>query len=331
MKRALIICLFVLISEKSVGFATPYFPPLQPMDAPTESPNNSSNITSNSDPFTNASTNVPTLRQNPNTNITTTQAPDYSNISKIEQSLFGNSFENQNISIRLSKIEKKLFNTTYPNANSNKRIDNIISNCDQASKYPNISKNVLSDLESKVFGQKYPQNGPARRIERLEQQVFGAIQSGDLNARYDTLRMAVKAYNDNKYANNDIAPATRGFGRGISIGMGGRGMQGMGGSFGNPFMSGRMTGFTPPIGIQNDPFFDDNNNFGSSSFGNNNYGNNAYNNNPTSYYNPRKSAFRTIGSDDSGSSSSYRDNHGGYYEGSGNRNTQTGVGVTILD
>lgn len=314
MKRALIVCLFLLISGKSAMAATPYFPPLQPMDTPSEILNNRSNITSNPDPF---------VKTPPSeTNITTNPTPNnYSNISKLEQTLFNRTFAEQNITIRLSRLEKKLFNTTYPNANSNKRIDNIISNCNQAMKYPNISKNVLSDLEEKVFGQKFPQNGPVRRIERLEQQVFGAVQSGDINARYDTLRMAVKAYNDNKYANTDSTAMPRRTVRNVGLGTRGWGS--------NTFMGGRMTGFTPPINPFADPFLDNNNNFGSSSFENNDYNNSNYT--PNAYYNPRKSAYRTIGSGGYGNSNSYSDSLGRTYQGSRNTNTQTGVGVTILD
>lgn len=318
MKRALFVCLLLLISGKSAMAATPYFPPLQPMDAPSEPPNNSSNITSNPDPFVNTPPSE--------TNITTNPTPNnYSNISKLEQTLFNQTFAEQNISIRLSRLEKKLFNTTYPNANNNKRIDNLISNCNQAMKYPNISKNVLSDLEEKSFGQKFPQNGPVKRIERLEQQVFGAVQNGDINARYDTLRMAVKAYNDNKYANADPTQIPRRTIR--NVGLGTRGWSS------NPFMGGSMTGCTPPINPFADPFFDDNNNFGSSGLDNNAY-NNGYNNsnyNQNSYYNPRKSAYRTIGSGGSGTSNSYSDSWGRSYQGSQNTNAQTGVGVTILD
>lgn len=314
MKRALIICLFLLNSGNFSFAATPYFPPLQPMDAPTEAINNSSNITSNPNAFVNTPSSE--------TNITTNPTPNnYSNIGKIEQTLFNRSFEGQNISIRLSRLEKKLFNTTYPNANSNKRIDNIISNCNQANKYPNISKNVLSDLEEKAFGQKYPQNGPVRRIERLEQQVFGAVQSGDINARYDTLRMAIKAYNNNKYANADYTPIPRKTSR--NIGLGTRGWSS------NPFIGGQMTGFTPQINPFSDPFFDDNNNFGSSAFDNSGYNNSNYN--PNAYYNPRKSAYRTIGSGGYGSSNNIRTNNGGYYDYTGGGNVNTGVGVTILD
>ena len=49
----------------------------------------------------------------------------------------------------------------------------------------------LNRLEKRVFNRVYADDLPANRISRLEEQVFGTIQSGDLNDRYGMLKRAV--------------------------------------------------------------------------------------------------------------------------------------------
>lgn len=286
MKRALILCLFMLLSAASAECATSMFPPLQPLQSlqPDGGVNalqnySSNNATSVSDPFVNSS----------NTN--------YSNIIPIEQSLFGRSFQNQSISARLSRIEKTLFTTTYPNSSDAQRIDNIILNFNQINRYPNISKNELSRMESNILSQKFPQNGSERRIERLEQQVFGAVQSGDLTARYEALKKASKSYNRNNMDYNNLAQG----GQGMQSVQGG--WRGIANCLSNSFWGGSMTGFTPPIS----PYYTYNS-------GNNNY------NNYNAYSNPYLSG--------SGMYKGYRSNHG--YSDSFH-DYSSGAGVTILD
>lgn len=218
MKRALLIaCLFLLISESSAN-SVPFFPPLQPIDRSAAVQDCNNNITSAPDPFV------------------TPSSFNLSALSRIEQSLFGRSFVSQNVSSRLSRIEKTLFNTTYPNSSAAQRIDNVISNFNQLNKYPNISKNTLSKIENKVFSQTFPQNSPDRRIERLEQQMFGAVQSGDITSRYQNLITASKKFNPDTVINSYYPmPA------------GGPKLRNVLGNLGNTMLGGSMTGFTPPI------------------------------------------------------------------------------------
>lgn len=214
MKCTLILALFLMLGSLKGNCATTLFPPLQPVEGLRDYNNN---ITSLADPFANA----------PNTS--------YPDINRVEQSLYGRTFESQNIAFRLSRIEKTLFSTTYPTSSSGQRIDNIISNFNQINKYPNISQGELSKLENRIFSQSFSSNNPERRIERLEQQVFGAVQSGDLVSRYEALRMAAKSYNANR--NNIYNPN--------SIAQGG--WKGIAANIGNAMLGGTMTGFTPPI------------------------------------------------------------------------------------
>lgn len=226
----------------------------------------------------------------------------YPDISNIENSLYGRTFEMQNISTRLSRIEKTLFTTTYPSANNLQRIDNIISNFNQINKYPNISRNILSRMENKVFSQTFQQNTPERRVERLEQQVFGAVQSGDVQTRYENLLTAVKDYsNINQNSTDSYNPAN------IANG----GWKGLVGMLGSSLLGGSMTGFTPPI----------------TPYGNS-YG---YN---TPYMNNGMNSMNTYGNifpqrpQGSGIYKGYRSNTG-YYD--SYNDFGTGTGVTILD
>jgi len=283
MKRVLILCLFLYLSTTAGKCATTLFPPLQPIitnqaNNPTDYNNNlTNNVTSLADPYANS------------------QSPNYSDISKIENSLFGQTYSNQNITIRLSRIEKNLFSTTYPNSTTSQRIENVILNFNQINKYPNISQSVLSRIESKVFNQNFPQNSAKRRIERLEEKMFGAIQSGDLDSRYDTLKVAAKNYNNfNKEAYNpnvyNPAPIQRGW-------------KGLGGMLGG----GTMTGFTPPI----TPFY-------------NNYGYNSSTYDTGYGYNP----YTGIGIGGNGIYRGTRTNTG-YSDNF--QDFSSGAGVTILD
>jgi len=216
MKRALILMLFLFLSTISTKAATTLFPPLQPIGGNAFAPQSGSynNVTNLPNPFTVQ----PNLK--------------YPDVTKIEQTLFGNTYTKQDITIRLSRIERSMFSATYPGASVDQRVQNIIMNFNQINQNPNISQNVLSRIEAKVLNQKFPQNSAQRRIERLEEQVFGAVQSGDLDTRYQNLLTASKKFNN--LAQNSIVPST--------------GWRGIVQNLGNSFVGGGyVTGVTPPI------------------------------------------------------------------------------------
>lgn len=275
MKRAfLILVLFLSAGELSAQCA-PFFPPLQPIGTAVPVENYGNSITSAADSFVTPA----------NFNI--------SAVNRIEQSLFGRSFANQNVASRLSRIEKSMFNATYPTAPATQRLDNIISNFNQLNKYPNISRNTLSKIESKVFSQTFPQNNTERRIERLEEQVFGAVQSGDMTARYKNLISASKGFNADNVINNYFPAPARG-----------PKLRNFLGNLGN--LGGNMTGCTPPI----DPYSD--------------YGCNNQANSPFAAFGPGSG---------SGIYRGYGNNNGpfGYSYGESFNNYGSGAGVHILD
>lgn len=282
MKRALLILVLLLSAGELSANCAPFFPPFQPIG------HNSASVSDYTNNITNAAD--PTVMPS-NFNVAV--------VNRIEQSLFGRSFGNQNVASRLSRIEKSLFNTTYPSAPVTQRLDNVISNFNQLNKYPNISRNNLSKMEAKVFGQSFPQNSTDRRIERLEQQMFGAVQGGEMIARYKNLLTASKNFNaDNIISSYYPAP------------LGAPRLRNVLGNFNN--MGGNMTGCTPPI----DPNCDYDNDFAS----NGNMGGNA--------------PFASFGGGGgSGIYRGYGTSNGpfGYSSGESFNNYGSGAGVHILD
>ena len=59
-----------------------------------------------------------------------------------------------------------------------------------------VSNNIkgLSKIENQVFFQSYEYDTPIKRIERLEQKIFGACQNGELEDRVNLLKNASKSY-----------------------------------------------------------------------------------------------------------------------------------------
>lgn len=231
MKRAIIILLLLLFSEMQGICETEFYPQEQlPEMQSYNEPNQVDSSMNQNSSFTNLSSysNVNNMGNTTSGNM---------NLSKIEYTLFGSTFENQNIGLRLERIEKSLFNKTYPKAPLGQRIDTIISNFNQINKMPNISRNDLNRLEAKAFSQNFAQLNPDKRVERLEEKMFGAAQSGDLKTRLENLKTAAK-YNNGQSVNN-ILP------------VGKTGWRGVASNIGNAFGGGTMTGLTPPIGPYN--------------------------------------------------------------------------------
>lgn len=286
MKKALIMCLFVLLGANVGQCSTTYFPPLQPIGGAAPIVDNS--LASLQDPLTGASLPGPSV--------------SYPKINEVERSLYGQMFTTQDILIRLSRIEKSLFSTTYPNSTLAQRVDNIIMNFNQINQYPNISKAELSKIEAKVFGRNYAQNDTPVRIERLEQELLGAVQNGEMESRYETVKVAASNYNSQP-ADFYQTPLAQN-----SIGGNPRHWKGILGTLGSVFFgTGALTGFSPPL----DPFYN-----------NTAYGGNGYDN------------FANLGGSGLGGNPGY-----GMY--SGNRTNRgysdqyksygTGSRVTILD
>jgi len=308
MKRAMILCLFWAMSLNAGECATNWFPPLQPIGG-----NNNNGVTSVADPDAKS----PYLAD---------ANANYPKINQIERSLYGQNYIKQDILKRLARIEKSLFSTSYPSLALSQRVDNIIMNFNQMNEMPNLTSNTLSDIEAKVLKKCYVKNKVESRIERLEQKIFGATQSGDLSARLETLKAAAQnysqeqdmtAYNQNPFPDTQIR------------------RRGLLGTLSNMLNGGgTMTGFTPMI----DPFSNYNNTFSNNGYNNfstmgpqnlySTMGNqNGYNNfsnmrNPNGY-------FSNMGSPSGNNNYSGTPTSRRYYNGSSSSNS--GCRVTILD
>ena len=145
-------------------------------------------------------------------------------------------------------VPTRIYNTTYPNKyyrpygyqpNSNKLRS---YNHDRHLRHNNNfiqTKSVFSDinaLEKYTLNRNYNKESDLQRLQRLEMQAFGAIQSGDINSRYDNVRNAILSRPQNNYKSS------------------------LWRNIGNYF-SGQMTGYTPSFDFNNDPFFSSNSNF----------------------------------------------------------------------
>ena len=108
--------------------------------------------------------------------------------------------------------------------------------------FANQNRNI-SRLENKIFSRTFDTDTPEERVTRLEEEMFGAAQSGDLQKRVATLKKAsskiaaqapVYSYGYSGYDNYYTPPIVSG-----------SGWKSMLHSFGNYMMGGVPTGITP--------------------------------------------------------------------------------------
>lgn len=226
----------------------------------------------------------------------------YPKITQLEFNLFKRTYEKETIYNRLIRIENRIFRRNFNNMPLASRVDNIMANIDPGIMY-NISTRELASLEAKVLGRTYPNDDTESRITRLEKEMLGAMQGGNLTQRFNTVKTASKHYNSypELAQSQGVYPAYKGTspyynntgnwsGTRTNRGVGGLVQNLLGTIFGD-FSAGNMTGFTPPI---YDPY--------------NQYG-----------------AFTNPGM---GQQNYYMGNHGGYID---NRNIGSGSSVRILD
>ena len=161
----------------------------------------------------------------------------FNRISQTEQTILGQTYENQRVDLRLERLEKNVFNRTYPRLSYEQRLNNIIINYRN-----NNAISGLNKLEQKVFGEIYNSDTDESRISRLEQEVMGTVQSGNLVSRYKNLQKIVPTYyHSNRVVNHSAGlPVMR-------TGGGWRGLAGSFANFLNSYSTGYPTGYTPQI------------------------------------------------------------------------------------
>lgn len=181
-------------------------------------------------------------------------------------------------------------------ASNNYRITSPIKTSYQTSTIPNkAGMRELSNMEQNMFGRSFTNETQAQRVSRLEREIFGMNQPGDLNSRFDNLRAGYRGYRHpaqcqtSSYQKpNYIYPPNY---YQTPIIQSGGGLRGFFNNLGNFMMGGTPTGLSPQI----NPSYGFDDDFYTSS---------------------------------SGYSKGFTSNRGyGYH----NTNTGGGVGVTILD
>jgi len=123
-----------------------------------------------------------------------TLTENYPKITQLETYMFKRTYERENIYKRLSRLEYKIFNTEFPNMPLASRVENILTNVDSGIMF-NISEKELAKIEFKTFGRNFPNDDTESRITRLEKEILGAMQGGNLRERFDTIQTASKHYN----------------------------------------------------------------------------------------------------------------------------------------
>jgi len=131
------------------------------------------------------------------------EAPmSYPKISEAEKTILGRTYESQDLDSRLDRLEHSVFKKTYPKMSYEQRVNNLLKNYSNNNQNMNNSMLDLSKIEQGVFKRSFDMDDPQKRIERIEERMFGAAQSGDINKRYETLKRASKNYSRNNSAYN---------------------------------------------------------------------------------------------------------------------------------
>ncbi len=168
----------------------------------------------------------------------------YPKITQVESILFRRTYERENIYSRLSRIESKLFRRQFSNMPLASRMDNILANIDEGQIY-GISSREISKLESKILGRTFEYEDSDSRITRLEKEMLGAMQQGNLKQRFSVVKTAAKHYNafPQQYARNSAFTPNTYYAPRQKAGLVTKLVDFLAGGMG----MGTMTGFTPPI------------------------------------------------------------------------------------
>ncbi len=233
-------------------------------------------------------------------NIGNYQYDNYPKVTQLEQLVFGQTYLGEDIVNRISRLESRVFNRVSQNMDLSQRVDILSAQISPASIY-NIPENQLAAMEMKLFNRVYGNDDPETRVIRLEKEMLGAVQQGDLKERFNVVAQAAKHYNafpaqDYNYNGNSnallpqyLANANTGTGKGNIF----KNILSM-------MAGGALTGFTPPISdpygycsspYMNTPYGLNRNTWGQQQNlfpGSNGAGFNNYNQSNTGYYNYNK-------------------------------------------
>ena len=137
-----------------------------------------------------------------------TNIANYPRVSALEQDIFNATYDNDDVAVRLERLEKKLFGKPNTSMDLSERTDRLEAVID-----PDYSSNAvkpndriqltLSALEQQILGHTYNRDSTEKRIKRLEEDVLGASQNGNIEDRLMTLEKALNS-SEPQYSSNAI-------------------------------------------------------------------------------------------------------------------------------
>lgn len=83
---------------------------------------------------------------------------NYNKLADVEMSMYGRTFQNQGINVRLNRLEQSVFNKTYPNSTVEQRINNLIVNYNNNTNLTPVNnsnsklRNIINSVSSNFFG-----------------------------------------------------------------------------------------------------------------------------------------------------------------------------------
>lgn len=107
---------------------------------------------------------------------------NYPMVTKIEQNIFHQTFEGEDIYQRLSRLERSLYKKSFDNEALSDRVDRLSAQAN-ISDFPAFLLADIERLERQNLSRTYPEEAPESRLERIEYQLLGAAQSGDYEER----------------------------------------------------------------------------------------------------------------------------------------------------
>ena len=127
-------------------------------------------------------------------------------LGRIENIIWGFEYSKDSAQKRLDRIEKNVFGEITNNLSSEKRIEKIVKAIGiesyEDSKKPayELAQNEVAQvnypqidtLEYQIFKSTYQKENIYKRLDRLEKEIFGSPQDGDLALRTDRLKAYIK-------------------------------------------------------------------------------------------------------------------------------------------
>ncbi len=127
-------------------------------------------------------------------------------ISKMESTIWGFTYEKDDISKRLSRIEKNVFGKTNQGLKKEDRVKKLnevlgletsedkikLAQQGYEKEAEDVSYPQIDQLEYQTFQETFERENIYKRLERLEKKIFGSKQEGTLSLRTDRLKAYIQ-------------------------------------------------------------------------------------------------------------------------------------------